>query len=497
MTGALRHSLETVRLRKEYPGTVALRDVSATFDGGRIHALLGKNGAGKSTLVKLIGGAIEPTSGSILVNGDEVRLSSPRKALQLGIATVHQELHLVPGLTVAENIFLGRLPQTRRGLVDWVQTFEQARKVLGDLGLTIDVYAKAGTLGIAQQQLVEIARAMSFSPAVLMLDEPTSALARHEIQRLFEFVKSLAARDVVILYITHRLEEINRIADTVTVLRDGGLAGRLDISDTTPAKIVQMMFGESIAKSAPPPPVASQTAVLEIRALVRKGAFRDISLTLFEGEILGVAGLLGSGRTELLRSIFGADPHDAGSILVRGKPVGTVSPARMKKLGVALTPENRKEEGLVQLMSTRVNIVLASVHRIASGGFITRAAETTVAERYLKELAMKVQSLDHPVSSLSGGNQQKVVIAKWLNTGPQVLLLDEPTRGIDLQAKQQVFQIIRNLAMKGISFIVVSSELEELMEVCHRIVVLRTGELVREMIPRKSTLEELFAACIG
>jgi ribose transport system ATP-binding protein len=497
MIGDSSHSLEVVGLTKEYPGTVALQDVSVRFDGGRIHALLGKNGAGKSTLVKLLGGSIAPTAGSILVNGNPVRLSSPREALRLGIATVHQELHIVPGLTVAENLFLGRLPLTPRGLIDWTRTRVEASRILEDLGLTIDVRATAGTLGIAQQQLVEIARAMSFSPAALMLDEPTSALAHHETERLFELIKGLASRGVVILYITHRLEEIRRIADTVTVLRDGRLAGSLEIRDATPARIVRMMFGEAVVRGAPPPPIARREPVLELRELTRAGAFRNISFTLFEGEVLGIAGLLGSGRTELLRSIFGADPHDAGSIVVRGIPLTTVSPARMKELGVALTPENRKEEGLIQILSTRVNIALAGIRRIASHGIVTRAAERGVAERFSKELGITVPSVDLPVASLSGGNQQKVVIAKWLNINPRVLLLDEPTRGIDLQAKQQVFQIIRELSAKGISFIVVSSELEELLEICHRIVVMKAGELVGEMSTGESTLEALFAACVG
>jgi ribose transport system ATP-binding protein len=496
MTGAATHWLETVRLRKEYPGTTALHDLSVRFDGGQVHALLGKNGAGKSTLVSLLGGAIAPTSGSILINGIPVRFASPGEALHVGIATVHQELHLVPALTVAENIFLGRLPVTSRGLVNWELTFTQAKRILDDLGLAIDVRAAAGTLGIAQQQLVEIARAMSFSPAVLMLDEPTSALARNETEKLFGFVKALASRGVVILYITHRLEEINRIADTVTVLRDGSLAGVIDIRQATPSTIVHMMFGGTVARNTPPQPLAQRVPVLELRGLGREGAFSDISFTVCRGEILGLAGLLGAGRTELLRSIFGADGHTAGEIVVEGMPADASSPEQMKKLGVALTPENRKEEGLIQILSTRANIALANLQGMAKHGLVTRAAERTIADRFAKDLGIKIPSVEMAVASLSGGNQQKVVLAKWMNTNPRVMLLDEPTRGIDIQAKQQVFRIIRDLSEKGIAFIVVSSELEELFEVCHRILIMKAGTIVGEATPGESTLEALFEACI-
>jgi ribose transport system ATP-binding protein len=497
MTAASSNSLETVSLRKEYPGTVALNDLSVRFEGGRIHALLGKNGAGKSTLVKLLAGATEPTAGSILVNGTPVRFASPGEALRLGIATVHQELHIVPGLTVAENIFLGRLPVTPRGFLDRQRMFTDAARLLDDLGLAIDCRAPAGSLGIAGQQLVEIARAMSYAPAVLMLDEPTSALAHHETERLFRLVKGLAERGVVILYITHRLEEIGRIAHTVTVLRDGSLAGIIDIGSATPANIVRMMFGENVQRSSPPPPLSVSEPVLEIRGLGREGAFRDVSFTLGRGEVLGIAGVLGSGRTELLRSIFGADGHTAGHIVVRGTTVGEPSPETMKHLGVAFTPENRKEEGLVRILSTRTNIALASLRNIALRGFLTRAAERSVAVRYAQQLAIKIPSVDLAVESLSGGNQQKIVLAKWMNTGPRVMLLDEPTRGIDLQAKQQVFQIIRTLSENGVSFVVVSSELEELLDLCHRILVLKAGRIAGETTPRETTLEELFKACIA
>jgi len=490
------HTLETVSLRKEYPGTVALRDVSLRCGGGEIRALLGKNGAGKSTLVKLLGGALQPTSGAILVDGDHVRFRSPREALERGIATVHQELSLVPGLTVAENIFLGRLPLRRHGLIDWHAACTMAEGLLEELGLALDVRTPAGELGVAQQQMIEIAKAMSHAPSVLMLDEPTSALAQRETDRLFLLLKNLAARGVVLLYITHRLEEIHRIADSVTVLRNGELVGTLQIREATSGAIVGMMFGETVRKERPPAAPPSAAPVMHVREFTRNGAYSDISFTLHHGEILGIAGLVGAGRTELLRGLFGADPHDSGTVTVNGTTVFPRTPSQMKQAGVVLAPEDRKAEGLIQILSTRVNINLAdfwppSIHWITTPG-----RERAVAGRYIDEMDIAVRSVDDPVSDLSGGNQQKVVIAKWLNTGPRVVLLDEPTRGIDMRAKEQVFTIVRGLSAQGIAFLVVSSELEELMEVCHRILILKKGRLAGELLPRDSTLEDLFGICM-
>ena len=496
MMNAPLHALETVALRKEYPGTVALRDVSLRCEGGEIRALLGKNGAGKSTLVRLLGGAVEPTSGAILVDGNRVRFRSPREAIRKGIVTVHQELSLIPGLTVAENIFLGRLPRRRAGLIDWRAACSMAEALLEELGLALDVRVPAGRLGVAQQQMIEIAKAMSHAPSVLMLDEPTSALAHREADRLFTLLKRLAAKGVVLLYITHRLEEIHRIADAVTVLRNGALVGTIPAGEANPAAIVGMMFGEAVGKERPPAPPPSGTPVMEVRGFTRKKSYSDISFTLHRGEVLGIAGVLGAGRTELLRGLFGADPHEAGLVTIGGKTVFPSSPSQMKKLGVALAPEDRKAEGLIQILSTRVNINLADFWPPSLHWITTARREREVATRYVRGMDIAVQSVDSPVSDLSGGNQQKVVIAKWLNTGPCVLLLDEPTRGIDIQAKRQVFDIVRELSSRGISSIVVSSELEELMEICHRILILKKGKLAGELLPHDATLENLIGICM-
>lgn len=476
--------VQTVNLCKVYPGTVALNNVSIAFEPGKVHALIGKNGAGKSTVVKILSGAVQPTSGQILVDGKEAVFRSPRDAFREGIATVYQELNLVPELTVGENILLGRFPKRRvlGGLiVDWTETLTRAQAILENIHVDLDVRKKVRELGVAQQQLVEIAKAIGFNSSVLILDEPTSALAHHEVQNLFSLVRHLAGDGVTIIYITHRLHELREVADLVSVLRDGNLVGTIGITEATPDTIARMMFGEIVRTGQP---VSAKTAgepVLEVRHLSRKGKLYDIHFTLHKGEILGIAGMLGSGRTELLKAIFGADPVDEAEIVVNGRVVAGRTPRRMKLLGVGLTPESRKEEGLVQIMTVRDNLCLASMSRISWNGIIWKRRQRPVVEKMVKELGITVSDTDRPVSSLSGGNQQKVVFGNWLNTGPQIMLFDEPTRGIDIQAKQQIFQIMRDLSGRGISSIFVSSELEELLEVCHRILVMQNGHIVTEL----------------
>ena len=485
--------LRTVGVRKEYPGTVALDDVSVRFDGGRVHALIGKNGAGKSTLVKILSGATDPTAGQVLVDGQPVTLRNPQDAFDKGIATVYQELSLVPGLSVTENILLGRLPKRARGLIiDWPAAHARARAILGDMQVGLDVRRTVGELGVAQQQIVEIAKGMSFDPSAILLDEPTSALSPREIGHLFGLLRKLAARGVVILYITHRLQELREIADTVTVIRDGRLVGTLDMAAATPETIVTMMFGEVVRRARPADLEVADRPLLEVRGLGRAGAFRDVSFTLHAGEVLGIAGMLGSGRTELLRAIFGAEPFDRGEMLLDGRAVRAVAPWQMKDLGIAYTPENRAAQSLVQTLSTRANMCLASLDRIGRWGLTTRRRERTVVGRLIERLGIAVGDMEQPVSSLSGGNQQKVVVGKWLNTAPRVVLFDEPTRGIDVQAKQQIFQIMWSLSRQGISSIFVSSELEELIEACHRVLVMRNGTIVDSVDPREVAVDELF-----
>lgn len=493
-------TLETIALRKEYPGTLALDDVSVRFDGGRVHALVGKNGAGKSTLVKILAGAVRPTSGEIRLNGRPVELSSPREALHRGIATVHQELSLVPELTIAENIMLGRLPRRRRTggvLVDWESMYASAEKVLQTLNVRMDVRLRARALGIAHQQVVEIARAMSYNPHVLLLDEPTSALARGEADRLFALLRDLALRGVIILYITHRLQEIPGIADTVTALRNGRLVATIPVREATAERMARMMFGDVVRSHRPSDITPGDDVLLEVRNLSSPGKFSNVSFSVRRGEILGIAGLLGSGRTELLRAIAGADPPAVGDIVLRGRPLRPGTPAQMKSLGVVLAPENRKEEGLIQILSSRENLVMAALHSIARGGLTTRRRERTAVAPLVRSLGIDMPDVDAPVSVLSGGNQQKVVLGKWLLAGASVILLDEPTRGVDVLAKQQVFDIVWSLSRQGIATVVVSSELEELPDLCHRILIMRHGAIEGEHRASDVTVDQLLARCLA
>jgi ribose transport system ATP-binding protein len=493
----VRPNLEAINIRKAYPGTVALKGLSLSFMPGEVHALIGKNGAGKSSLVKILSGAIQPTSGSIQVAGQVVELRSPRDAFQKGIATVYQELSLVPGLTVAHNMLLADLPTKFSGLcIDWRMVHARAAAILESLNLDIDPGVPVRSLGMAGQQMVEIAKAMSFQPKVLMLDEPTSSLANDETDSLFRLIQELAEKGVSIVYISHRLQELKRIAHKVSVLRDGELVGTIPIEEAEPSTIAHMMFGEVVPRHRPANLKAGEGTVLELRNINRSGKLHDVSFSLNRGEILGIAGLVGAGRTELLRTICGADRADSGEILVEGKVIAHPTPGRMKDLGIGLTPENRKEEGLVLNLSIRENICLACLRRISWRGLIWKARQEPVVNRNVEELQIRLSSAEDPVATLSGGNQQKVVVGKWLNIEPRILLLDEPTRGIDIQAKQQIFQLIWDLSQKGISTLFVSSELEELVDVCHRILILRDGRLSGEVAPESVTPQKLFEYCV-
>lgn len=494
-------SVEFSAVTKTYGPIRALADFTHRFGSGRVHALMGKNGSGKSTLIKILAGAILPTAGDFWLNGVPAHFTCPRDALAAGIVTVHQELSLVPGLSVAENIFLGRLSRRRLGpvsVIDWPRVHADAARLLTEMDIgDIDPGQPVSDLSVGQQQTVEIVKAMSFEPAVLLLDEPTSALAAREVDHLFALVRRLRARGVTILYITHRLNELFEIADTCTVLRDGHLVGAIEMADATPEIIVEMMFGD-VAKARRPARrgAVADDPVLSVRGLSRRGVFENISFDLHRGEILGFAGMLGAGRTEVLRAIFGADPLDGGTIVLDGVPVQGPTPRRMKELGLGYTPENRKEVGLVQQLSIHDNLCLASLGRIAPRGMTSRRRERPHVARQIRDLAIKAADPLLPVSSLSGGNQQKVVIGNWLNTGPKVMFFDEPSRGVDIQAKQQIFEIMWAEARQGVSSIFVSSEPEELLDVADRILVLRHGRVVAEVSPGETTLAQLFRICM-
>jgi ribose transport system ATP-binding protein len=488
--------LRTENIRKTYPGTVALDGVSASFQSGKVHAVIGKNGSGKSTLVKIFSGAIEPSSGSFYLDDALLSFKDPIDAFEKGIAAVYQELSLVQGMTVAENILIGRLPMKGR-FIDWKETYVRAGALLQELGVDIPAAAYIYDLSMWQCQMLEIVKAVSYQPKVLLLDEPTSALASNEIQSLFTMIRGLKKRDVIIIYISHKLHELWEIADTCTVLRDGRLIDTVEMSGVSRSEVLHMMFGGMELKSRPRDIAVSGEAVLSVRNLTRKHKFEDVSFELKKGEVLGLAGMLGSGRTELLRAIFGADKADSGEIMFCGETISAPNPEKMRNAGLALTPEDRKREGLNFKSNVRNNLCYASLNLISGRFFVNRKKEAAFVERQIQDLEIKVSSPDDMMNSLSGGNQQKVVVGNWLNTGPRVMFFDEPSRGIDVNAKQQIFQIIWEQSRKGISSVMVSSELEELLEVCHRILIMREGRITGEVIPENIKIEELYSLCMG
>lgn len=488
--------LRAENITKIYPGTTALNKVSAEFESGKVHAFIGKNGSGKSTLVKIFAGAVEATEGAFYLDEEKMNIHSPQEALKKGIATVYQELSLIPGLTVAENIFMGRMPMRGR-FIDWKKGYEKASKLLKELQIDVSPKERVANLSLWQCQMIEIAKAMSYEPKVLMLDEPTSSLANHEIELLFQMIRSLKEKGVIIIYISHKLQELWQIADTCTVLRDGEFIGKVPMQGLAREELVKMMFGDVEIKTRQKDLKVGKDVVLEVEGLTRKGVFQDVSFKVFENEIVGIAGMLGAGRTELLKSIFGADPLDGGIIRFYGKEIKNPNPVKMRNEGFALTPEDRKNEGLVQIMSVYGNLCVASIDYLGKHKFIQRKKEKQYVKRQIEDLQIKVPDAMLPVMSLSGGNQQKVVVGNWLNTEPKIMFFDEPSRGIDVNAKQQIFQIIWEQSKKGISSIMVSSELEELLEVCHRILIMREGKIVGEVLPENTTVEELYAASMG
>jgi ABC-type sugar transport system ATPase subunit len=487
--------IRTENITKDYPGTRALDDITISFNSGRVHALVGKNGSGKSTLVKIFAGAIKPTHGDFYLNDEKLHFNSTSDAYDKGIVTVYQEMSLVPGLSVAENIFLGHLPK-KNNAIDWRKTYQMAGELLKKMKVDIDPREKLSRLSMWQWQIVEITKALSFNPKVILLDEPTSALAQNEVQNLFEAIQALKNQGVIVIYISHKLQELPQIADTVSVLRDGKLTGTVEMSEVEHKDIIGMMFGDVKIQSRPKDIKVRDEVIMEVKGLSRKGWFQDVNFKLYRGEVLGIAGMLGSGRTELLRGIFGADAVDSGEVVIEGKTYKAANPIKMVKAGVGLTPENRKTQGLILIHSIRDNLCYASMNITADGWVENKRKRNAFAEKQVQELEIKIPTINAPCSSLSGGNQQKVVVGNWLNAGPKIMLYDEPSRGVDVNAKQQVFEIIWTEARKGISTIFVSTELEELLEVCHRILIMRLGKIVDEVNPDKLNTSQLYELCM-
>jgi len=485
--------LELQNITRRYPGVVALDDVSFSLNGGEVHCLVGENGAGKSTLVKILSGALAADEGILSIDGRQIEVHSPADAQALGIGIIHQDFKLVPELSVAQNILLGHEPLKRRSLfIDYGQMHEKARGTLRQLGEEIDTTAKVGHLGIAGQQIVEIARALSRNVRILAMDEPTASLTKHEIANLFRVIHRLKSEGVGIMYISHRLEEVFDIGDKVTVLRDGKVVQSCVLTELDRRSLISLMVGRELEDEYPAATLVLGTEILRVEHLVAE-RLTDINLQLFRGEILGIVGLVGAGRTELARVLFGADPVISGKILLDGKPIAPKSPHDAINHGIGLLTEDRNRLGLVLPMNVRENISLAGLDPFLTGPFINRKAEEAAAQRSVEELQIKPQATEAEVETLSGGNRQKVVLARWLSTKARLLIFDEPTVGIDVGAKYEIYTIINRLAAAGVGIMVISSDLPELLGVCTRIAVMCRGRITG-IIPAKDATQERIMA---
>jgi ribose transport system ATP-binding protein len=491
-------ALEMRHITKTFPGVRALEDVSLEVRPGEIHALVGENGAGKSTLMKILAGAQPMDSGEILLNGQTVHIDSPQKAMDLGVSIIYQEFNLVPFLNAAENIFLGREPRAALpGFVDFGTMYREAQRIIDKLGVKVNVRTPVNRLSIAQQQMVEIGKATSRASKIIVMDEPSATLTDHELKALFELMRQLRGEGVAIIYISHRMEEIFEVCDRVTIMRDGKWIATRDLKDLTREEIIRLMVGRELTQMIPKEAAEIGDPALIVKNVSRKGVLHDISFTAHKGEVLGIAGLVGAGRTELARVIFGADPYDGGTIELFGSTIRVKSPQDAIKRGIGLVTEDRKQQGLVLGMAVRENITLANLDQLSFLNFIKAGEERRVASKYVKDLLVKTPTIEQTVQNLSGGNQQKVVLAKWLFTDSKVLIFDEPTRGIDVGAKTEIYQLMNALAKRGCAIIMISSELPEVLGMSDRILVMHEGTIAGELSREEATQEKIMHLATG
>jgi ribose transport system ATP-binding protein len=476
---------------------MALDGVDLEVRAGEVHVLLGENGAGKSTLMKILSGALDKDAGEIALGGERVTIRGPRQAREMGIRIIYQERSLVPSLSVAENVLLGREPTLGLGLVDRRAMAATARSLLEGLGVALDPWAPVGELRLAQQQMVEVAKALSGEARILVMDEPTSALTVAEIRELFAAVRSLTAKGVAVVYISHRLQEVAEIGDRVTVLRDGRHVATREVGAVTAEELVKLMAGRELKEHFPRRRVPPGEELLRAEDLARGHSLRGVSFSLRRGEVLGVAGLMGAGRTTLARVLTGVDRPQAGRLRIKGRAVELRGPSAAIRLGIALLPEDRKSEGLVLALSVGRNLALPSAARLSRLGLVDEAAESRLARRQVEGLRIKASALEQEAFSLSGGNQQKVVLGKWLATEAEVLVMDEPTRGIDVAAKVEIYELMNRLTAQGKAVVMISSELPEILGMSDRILVLHRGRSVAVFEAAEATAERVLAAALG
>jgi len=483
-------------ISKRFAATQALDSVSLDLLPGEVHALVGENGAGKSTLVKILAGVHQPDSGTISLDGEPTQIHGPAHARSLGIAVVHQEPRLFPDLTVAENVYIGHAPSGPLGTIDWGGTRQAAQALFRELDVQFDVGAPVRGLSMADQQLIEIAKSLSVDARVLILDEPTASLSAHEVERLFMIVRRLRDRGVSILFVSHRLDEVFALCDRATVFRDGRHVITTATTELTTADLVRHMVGRTVSLF-PKVETPIGDVLLEVSGLTRVGVFRDVGFYVRSGEIVGFAGLVGAGRTEVARVLFGIDQRDGGEIRLRGRPVEFADPSAAMHAGIAYLPEDRHQEGLVLDFTIAQNVTLPILPRLFPRFLMRASAERKVAHEYTEQFNVRMVGVDQLVGALSGGNQQKVVLAKWLASRPSILILDEPTRGIDIGAKVEVHRIISELAASGLGIILISSDLPEILAMSDRIIVLHEGRLTAEISRQQATEERVMFAATG
>ena len=490
--------LKVFGISKRFPGVQALKDVQFELKKGEVHAVMGENGAGKSTLMKILLGIYIPNTGEMVFKGEKYEPRSPSDALSKGIAMIHQEISLVPTMTVAENIWIGREDKfTKLGIIDRNKLRRATSKILTQLGVQINPDIEVSKLNVANMQLVEIARAVSYDADIVIMDEPTSALTNTEIEKLYRIIRDMVSHGKSVIFISHKLDEVYSICNTITVLRDGQYIDTKSINGITGNQLVNLMVGRELKNMYPKDVFPIGEPVFEVKRLTRKGVFEDISFSVRSGEILGFSGLMGAGRTEIMQAIFGIDKYDSGSLYLHGKEISVKAAKDAIRNRIAMVTEDRHRSGLVQMLSVKSNISLAYLGMITKIGFINRQKEQKDCESMVDAMSIKVASVDNEVSILSGGNQQKAIIGKWLLTEPEVLILDEPTRGIDIGAKTEIYKLMNEMAKEGKAIIMISSELPEIMGVCDRIIVVREGRIVAEHVRGDFSQETIMSSAFG